>query len=73
VAEPEGEEKLLRSAALQTANSIFLIRQRAEQELIQAKEALERKTEELAHLITTVASLPGRSIPKNTQPELDIG
>jgi PAS domain S-box-containing protein len=37
-----------RSAALQTADSILLLRQRAERELIQAKEALERKTEELA-------------------------
>jgi PAS domain S-box-containing protein len=43
------EEKLLRSVALQNANSILLARQRAERELIEAKEALERKTEELAH------------------------
>src|SRR6266536_3589312 len=38
----EREEKLLRSVALQNAQSILLARQRAEQ-------ALERKTEELAH------------------------
>ena len=45
----DNEEKQLRSVLLQTANTILLARQRAEQELIQAKEALERKTEELAH------------------------
>lgn len=43
------EEKQLRSVLLQTANTILQARQRAEEELIQAKEALERKTEELAH------------------------
>jgi PAS domain S-box-containing protein len=43
----EDEEKLLRSVALQNAKSIFLARQRAERELIESKEALERKTEEL--------------------------
>ncbi len=45
-------EKLLRSSALQTANSILLARQRAEQELIHAKEALELKTKELAHSLS---------------------
>jgi PAS domain S-box-containing protein len=48
----DGEEKLLRSAALQTANSILLARRRAEQELIQAREALERRTEELARSLS---------------------
>lgn len=43
----EDEEKLLRSVALQNANSIRLARQRAEQELIESKRALERRTEEL--------------------------
>jgi len=43
------EEKLLRSVALQNAKSILLARQRAEEELVRAKEALERKTQELAH------------------------
>jgi PAS domain S-box-containing protein len=43
----EDEEKLLRSVALQNAKSILLARQRAEQELIESKRALERKTEEL--------------------------
>ena len=49
MAADDTEEKLLRSVALQNANSILLARQRAERELIEAKEALERKTEELAH------------------------
>lgn len=46
------EEKLLRSVALQNAKSILLARQRAEQELIRAKEALERKTAELAQSLS---------------------
>lgn len=45
-------EQLLRSSALQTASSILHARQRAEQELIQAKQALEVKTEELAHSLS---------------------
>jgi len=45
------EETLLRSVALQNAQSILLARQRAEQELIQAKEALELRTQELAHSV----------------------
>ena len=47
----EDSEDLLHSAALRTSASILLARQRAEQELIQAKEALERKTEELANSV----------------------
>ena len=43
----EEEEKLLRSVALQNANSILFARQRAEQELIRAKEALELRTLQL--------------------------
>ena len=42
------EGEMVRTAALQNAQSIFLARQRAEQELIGAKEALERQTAELA-------------------------
>lgn len=49
MATDDNEEKLLRSVALQNANSILLARQRAERELIATKEALEQKTEELAH------------------------
>ncbi len=49
---PDDEERLLRSVALQNAATILLARQRAEQELIRAKEALELKTEELAHSLS---------------------
>ena len=49
MAADDTEEKLLRSVALQNANSILLARQRAERDLIKAKEALERKTRDLAH------------------------
>jgi two-component system, chemotaxis family, CheB/CheR fusion protein len=45
-------DKRLRSAALQTAKSISHLRERFEQELLQAKEALERKTEELAYSLS---------------------
>jgi signal transduction histidine kinase/CheY-like chemotaxis protein len=48
----EDEDRLLRSVALQNANSILLARQRAEQELISAKDALERKTRELARSLS---------------------
>jgi PAS domain S-box-containing protein len=43
----EGEETRLRAAALKNAETIRIARQRAERELLAAKEALERKTEEL--------------------------
>lgn len=46
---PDDEEKLLRSVAMQNAKSILLARQRAEEELVGAKEALELKTQQLAH------------------------
>jgi PAS domain S-box-containing protein len=45
-------EQLLRTSALRTSNTILLARQRAEQELLQAKKALELKTEELAHSLS---------------------
>jgi signal transduction histidine kinase len=55
------EERLLHSVAVQNAASIFLARQRAEQELIRAKEALEAKTEALAQaLAMTEATLRER-------------
>jgi PAS domain S-box-containing protein len=41
------EESAMRSVALQSAQSIFLARQRAERELLEAKEALERKSLQL--------------------------
>jgi signal transduction histidine kinase/CheY-like chemotaxis protein len=50
----DDEELLLRSVAFQNAKSILLARQRAERELVQAKEALERKTEELAHTLSVM-------------------
>jgi PAS domain S-box-containing protein len=50
--ENQEEEELLRSVALQNAKSIMLARQRAEGELIQAREALERKTQELDHSLS---------------------
>jgi PAS domain S-box-containing protein len=55
---PDREEELLRSVAIQNAQSILLARQRAEQELVAAKEALELRTAELERaneLIRTIA------------------
>ena len=43
----EGEEERLRTTALKNAESMRIARQRAERELLAAKEALERKTEQL--------------------------
>lgn len=51
------EEKLLQSVALQNANSIFLARQRAEQELLRTREALEAKTEALAQSLERAKAL----------------
>jgi signal transduction histidine kinase len=51
------EEKLLHSVALQNANSIFLARQRADQELIRTKESLEAKTEALAQALERAEAL----------------
>ncbi|MGH8613436.1 MAG: PAS domain S-box protein, partial [Gammaproteobacteria bacterium] len=50
----EDEEKLLRSVALQNAKSVLAARQCAEQELIQAKAALELRTDELAHSLAMI-------------------
>ncbi|MEO8450392.1 MAG: PAS domain S-box protein, partial [Gemmatimonadota bacterium] len=47
----DDEEQLLRDVALQNAVAIGLARQRAEEELILAKEALELKTRELARSV----------------------
>lgn len=44
----DNEDKLLRSVALQNAQAVLLARERAERDLIAAKEALERKSAELA-------------------------
>jgi PAS domain S-box-containing protein len=50
------EEELLKSTALQTANTILAARRRAEQELRAAKEALEAKTAELAHSLSMMSA-----------------
>ncbi|MEP6777020.1 MAG: ATP-binding protein [Chthoniobacterales bacterium] len=54
MAEQKKEEQRLRSAALQNAQSILLARHRAEQELVHAKEALEARTQELAHSLSVM-------------------
>ena len=46
------EEKLLKSVALQPANAVLVARRRAEQELIEIKEALERKSTELTRSLS---------------------
>jgi PAS domain S-box-containing protein len=46
------EDKQLRSVALQTASTVLQARQRAEEELIRAKKALEKKTAELAQSLS---------------------
>ena len=43
----DNEEKLLRSVALQNARAVLLARERAERELVSAKEALEKESAEL--------------------------
>ncbi len=48
MAADDDEEELLRSVTLQNARIILAARQRAERELLESNEALERKTEELA-------------------------
>ncbi len=54
---PEDEEKLLRSVALQNAQTILQARQRADQELLQTKEALEEETRILELLNQSGAQL----------------
>jgi PAS domain S-box-containing protein len=50
----EDEDKMLKSVALQNANSILAARQRTEQELLETKAELEGKTEELAQSLALV-------------------
>ncbi|MFN2443584.1 MAG: ATP-binding protein [Thermoanaerobaculia bacterium] len=62
---PTDEEDRLRSAALQTAQSIRIARQRAEEELLAAKEALELRSEELERanaLIRTITENAASSL-----------
>jgi signal transduction histidine kinase/CheY-like chemotaxis protein len=53
-AQDDDEEARLREVALKNATSILAARQRAERELIQAKEALERRTSELAKSLALI-------------------
>jgi PAS domain S-box-containing protein len=54
VAARDDEDELLRSVAIRNAQSILAARERAERELIQAKEALEAKSAQLAHSLAMV-------------------
>lgn len=61
----DSEEEQLRSVAIQNAQSILVARQRAEQELVAAKEALELRTAELERaneLIRTIAENAASSL-----------
>ena len=53
-AKSEDETEELRSAVLQTATSVLQIRHRAEQEIRQAKEALEQRTRGLAYALVVM-------------------
>ena len=62
---PDSEDDLLRSVAIQNAQSILLARHRAEEELVAAKEALEARTAELERanaLIRTIAENAASSL-----------
>ena len=48
------EEELLQSVALQNAASILRARQRAEQELVEAKEALRQSTERITRILESI-------------------
>ena len=52
--ESEDEEKELRTTALETANIVFQIRQRAEQEIRRANEVLEQRTRALGQALVTM-------------------
>src|ERR1700722_10309486 len=54
MAEMDDEEKRLRSVALQNAQSILFARQRAEQELLQAKAALQKHSEWLRITLSSI-------------------
>ena len=71
MAEPEDEDALLRSAALQNARAILLARQRAEEELLRTKQALSDSEERLRAMFNhaavgiAVAALDGRFVEMN--------
>lgn len=46
----------LRATALQTSNSTLALQRRAEEELLEAKQALEKRTEELAGLVSLLSA-----------------
>src|ERR1700693_4126352 len=50
----EDEEKELRTTALETANIVFQIRQRAELEIRRANEVLEQRTRALSRALVTI-------------------
>jgi len=53
-ASDDEEEKLLRSVALQNATSILLARQRVEQDLLEAREALQKQSEWLRITLSSI-------------------
>lgn len=62
----DDEEALLRSVALQNANSILLARQRADEELLRTKEALRESQERLRAALTAAGTGTFRwNIPTN--------
>jgi PAS domain S-box-containing protein len=67
----ENEENLLRSVALQNAQAVLLARERAQRELIATKDALERKSAELAEqresFRVTLASIGDAVIAADTE------
>ncbi|HEX8834960.1 MAG TPA: hypothetical protein VF719_12205, partial [Abditibacteriaceae bacterium] len=52
----DDELNLLRNAALQTSNSVLALQRRAEEELLEAKKALELGTEELARSLSLLTA-----------------
>ena len=54
---PSDDEELLRAVALRNASAILQARQRAEEELVRAKESLEARTRELEALNTAGAAI----------------
>jgi PAS domain S-box-containing protein len=70
----DDEERRLRSVAMQNAQAILLARQRAERDVLEAKEALERKTEELAHSLAmmraTLESTTDAIVVTNAEAEI---
>ena len=72
----EGEDRQLRSTALQNVESILAARQRAERELLGAKEALERKTQELQQqrewFAVTLASIGDAVIATDMQGNITL-